>query len=177
MIAAMHRNSILDYTSRFFVTLFLAIPSFWLGLIFILITVVFFTWKPPITIIYFWDDPVRNLQITLGPAIAVGVGMAAFIARMSRAQLLEVFREDYVRTARAKGLAEQLVVWRHVLRNALLPVITVSGLQFASLLGGSVAVERAFSVPGLGTALVQGITERDWMLIQNSYCSTPSSSF
>lgn len=167
MIAAMRRNSLLDYASRFFVTLFLAIPSFWLGLTFILITVVFFTWKPPITIIYFWDDPIKNLQITLGPAIAVGVGMAAFIARMARAQLLEVFREDYVRTARAKGMAERLVVWRHVLRNALLPVITVSGLQFASLLGGSVAVERAFSVPGLGTALVQGITERDWMLIQN----------
>ena len=163
----MRRNSLLDYASRFFVTLFLAIPSFWLGLTFILITVVFFTWKPPITIIYFWDDPIKNLQITLGPAIAVGVGMAAFIARMARAQLLEVLREDYVRTARAKGMAEKLVVWRHVLRNALLPVITVSGLQFASLLGGSVAVERAFSVPGLGTALVQGITERDWMLIQN----------
>ena len=93
--------------------------------------------------------------------------MGAFIARMSRTQLLEVFREDYVRTARAKGLGEQIVMWRHVVRNALLPVITLSGLQFAFLLGGSVAVERAFSVPGLGTALVHGIEERDWTIIQN----------
>jgi peptide/nickel transport system permease protein len=167
IIAAAWRNSLLDYGARFFVTLFMAIPSFWLGLTFILITVLFFTWKPPITVINFWDDPVRNLQMTTGPAIAMGIGLGAFIARMSRTQLLEVFREDYVRTARAKGLGEQLVMWRHVVRNALLPVVTVSGLQLAFLLGGSVAVERAFSVPGLGTALVQGIAERDWMIIQN----------
>ena len=86
---------------------------------------------------------------------------------MSRSTLLEVYREDFVRTARAKGMGEQYVIWRHVMRNALLPVITVSGLQMASLLGGSVAVERAFGVPGLGLSLVQAITERDWMIIQN----------
>lgn len=167
ILAAAWRNSMLDYIVRFFITLFMAIPSFWLGLTFILITVLFFTWKPPITVINIWDDPFKNLQITLGPALAMGVGLGAFIGRMSRTQLLEVLREDYVRTARAKGLSEQLVMWRHAVRNALLPVVTVSGLQFAFLLGGSVAVERAFSVPGLGTALVQGIEERDWMIIQN----------
>ena len=99
-------------------------------------------------------------QITLGPALAMGVGLGAAIARMSRSTLLEVYREDFVRTARAKGMGEQYVIWRHVMRNALLPVITVSGLQMASLLGGSVAVERAFGVPGLGLSLVQAITER-----------------
>lgn len=167
MLSALRRNSALDYVTRFLVTLFTAIPSFWLGLTFILITVIFFTWRPPITVTYLWTDPVKNLQMTLGPAIVMGVGLGAFIARMSRSTLLEVIREDYVRTARAKGLGERVVVWRHVLKNSLLPVMTVSALQLASLMGGSVAVERAFGVPGLGTALVQAINERDWMIIQN----------
>ena len=100
------------------------------------------------------------MQIVLGPAIVIGVAMGAVLARMARATLLEVFREDYVRTARSKGLVERVVVVRHALRNALLPVLTISGLQLAAVLGGSVAVERAFSVPGLGFALVKGIQER-----------------
>ncbi len=167
ILSAAWRNSPIDYVARFFITLFMAVPSFWLGMTFILITVIFFSWKPPITVYNIWDDPIKNLQIMAGPSLALGIGMGAFIARMARTQLLEVFREDYVRTARAKGLGERVVMWRHVVRNALLPVITLSGLQFAFLLGGSVAVERAFSVPGLGTALVGGIEERDWMIIQN----------
>ena len=167
MIGALWRNSFTDYVSRFTVTFFLAAPSFWLGLGFIVITVMFFTWRPPINLVQIWDDPWRNLQMTLPPAFAVGLGMAAIIARMSRATLLEVFREDYVRTALAKGLGQQMVVWRHVMRNAMLPVITVSGLQLANLLGGSVAVERAFSVPGLGAALAQAMNDRDWMVMQN----------
>ena len=156
IIGAIWRNSFTDYASRFSVTFFLAAPSFWLGLGFILITVIFFTWRPPITLVHLWEDPWRNLQMTLPPAVAVGLGMAAIIARMSRATLLEVFREDYVRTARAKGLGERMVVLRHVMRNAMLPVITVSGLQLANLLGGSVAVEKAFSVPGLGSRACPG---------------------
>ena len=167
VIGALWRNSVTDYMSRFTVTFFLAAPSFWLGLGFILITVIFFTWRPPITLLHLWEDPWHNLQMTLPPAIAVGLGMAAIIARMSRATLLEVFREDYVRTARAKGVGERIVVWRHVMRNAMLPVITVSGLQLANLLGGSIAVEKAFSVPGLGAALAQAMSDRDWMVIQN----------
>ncbi len=167
IIAAAWRNSLLDYVARFFITFFMAVPSFWLDMTFILVTVIFFSWKPPILVYKIWDDPMKNLQIMVGPALALGVGMGAFIARMSRTQLLEVFREDYVSTARAKGLGEQLVMWRHVVRNALLTVFTLSGLQFAFLLGGSVAVEQAFSVPGLGRALIGGIQDRDWTVIQN----------
>ena len=101
ILAAASRNSLWDYVARFFITLFMAIPAFWLGLTFVLITVIFFTWKPPIIVINIWDDPFKNFQIVIGPALALGVGLGAFIARMSRTQLLEVFREDYVRTARA----------------------------------------------------------------------------
>ena len=167
VIGATRRNSFIDYLSRVFVTFFMSVPVFWLGMTFILFTVLVFTWRPPVDIAFLWDDPVRNLQMTLPPSVAMGVGLAAYIARMSRATLLEVFREDYIRTARAKGLAERTVVWRHVMGNALLPVVTVSGLTLAVLLGGSVAVEKAFGFPGLGLSLVYGITQRDWMLIQN----------
>ena len=167
ILAATRRNTGTDVVTRTLMTFFQAIPSFWLGASFILVTVIFFTWRPPIQIAYPWTDPWANLQMTLGPAIAMGLGIAASIGRMSRTTLLEVIREDYVRTARAKGLAEKVVLARHMVKNAMLPVITVSGLQFATLLGGSVAVEQAFGVPGLGTALVQAINERDWMVIQN----------
>ena len=167
LIAAVWRNSWLDYFVRFFVTLFMAIPSFWLGLTVILITVLVWSWRPPLGIVHLWDNPFQNMQIVLGPAIVIGVAMGAVLARMARATLLEVFREDYVRTARSKGLVERVVVVRHALRNALLPVLTISGLQLAAVLGGSVAVERAFSVPGLGFALVKGIQERDWVIVQN----------
>jgi len=167
ILGAVRRNSWWDHITRFFVTLFMAIPAFWLGLSAVLVCVLVWMWRPPLSIYYLWSDPWLNLQITLGPAIVMGLGLGASIARMARSSILETYREDYVRTARAKGLKEGPIIWRHVIRNALLPVITVSGLQMASLLGGSVAVERAFAVPGLGLSLVQAITERDWMVIQN----------
>ena len=167
VMSALWRESWLDYTLRLLVTLFMAIPSFWLGLTMILFTVLVFNWRPSITIVQLWEDPVRNLSMVAGPAVAIGVGLAAIIARMTRTTVLEVLREDYVRTARAKGLGQWLTIVRHVLKNAMLPVITVSGLALAGLLGGSVAVERAFGFPGLGSALAQGAVERDWMMVQN----------
>jgi peptide/nickel transport system permease protein len=167
LLCAVKRNTPADYAVRGLVTVFMAIPSFWIGLVVVLVGVLWFTWRPPITIIYFWDDPSRNLQITIGPALALGLGLAAVTARMTRSSVLEVLHDDFVRTARAKGLREQAVVWKHVFRNALLPVITLSGLALGGLLGGSVAVERAFSVPGLGQALVLALGERDWTMIQN----------
>ena len=167
LIGAVWRNSWTDYAFRLVVTLFMAIPSFWVGLMIVLSLVLAFTWRPPLTIAYLWDDPARNLQMTAGPALALGVALAAMMARITRSSVLEVLGEDYVRTARAKGLRERVVVWRHALVNAMLPILTVSGTAFGALLGGSVAVERAFGVPGLGLALVFAVAERDWMLIQN----------
>jgi len=167
LAGALWRNSRIDYVFRFVVVLFMAIPSFWVGLMIVLSLVLTFTWRPPLTIVYLWDDPARNLQMTAGPAMALGIALAAMMARITRSSVLEVLGEDYVRTARAKGLRERIVVWRHALVNAMLPILTVSGTAFGALLGGSVAVERAFGVPGLGLALVFAIAERDWMLIQN----------
>ena len=167
LVGALWRNSWTDYASRFVVTFFMAIPSFWVGLMIVLSLVLAFTWRPPLTIVYLWDDPIRNLQMTAGPALVLGVALAAMMARITRSSVLEVLGEDYVRTARAKGLRERIVVWRHALVNAMLPILTVSGTALGALLGGSVAVERAFGVPGLGLALVFAVAERDWMLIQN----------
>jgi len=167
ILSAIKRNAWPDYVSRVFVIFFVAVPAFWVGLLIVLAEVLIFNWRPSLTIIYFWEDPGRNLQMTLGPAIVLGLGVAALTARMTRSATLEILHEDYVRTARAKGLREKLVIIRHVLRNALLPVVTISGLALGGLLGGSVAVERAFGVPGLGQLLVMGFGERDWMLIQN----------
>ena len=167
LIGAVWRNSRTDYAFRVVVTLFMAIPSFWVALMIVLSLVLTITWRPPLTIAYLWDDPVRNLQITAGPALALGVALAAMMARITRSSVLEVLGEDYVRTARAKGLGERIVVWRHALKNAMLPILTVTGTALGALLGGSVAVERAFGVPGLGLALVFAVAERDWMLIQN----------
>lgn len=167
ILSATHRNSWLDNVVRLFMTLFLAIPSFWIGLSAVLFLVLVFTWRPPLTITQLWEDPVKNLQMVIGPAVAVGLGLAAGLARMTRSAMLEAMHEDYVRTARSKGLEEHLVVARHVFRNALLPIVTTSGAALGGLLGGAVATETAFGVPGLGNYLVQALNKRDWTVIQN----------
>ena len=167
VFSALRRNSILDYVGRFFTVLFLAIPSFWLGSMLVLALLLQFEWKSPPGIIQPWDDPWRNLQVTYGPALVIGLSVSAFVARMTRSSLLEVIHEDYIRTARAKGLREQVVVFRHALRNALLPVVTLSGVIFGFLIGGSVAVEVAFGVPGLGKTLSEAFNDQDYAVIQN----------
>lgn len=167
IVSATRRNSWLDNIVRLFMTMFLAIPSFWIGLSAVLFLVLVFTWRPPLTIVQVWQDPAKNLQIVIGPALALGIGLAATLARMTRSAVLESLGEDYVRTARAKGVRETLVIARHVFRNALLPVITTSGAALGGLIGGAVATETAFGVPGLGTYLVQALGKRDWMVIQN----------
>ena len=167
LFSATHRNSWIDFFTRGTLTVLLAVPSFWIGLIFILVGVTFFTWRPPLTITYLWDQPLLNLEMVLGPGIALGIGLAASTARLTRSTVLDVLNDDFVRTARAKGLRERAVLGTHVLRNAILPVVTATGLSFSGLLGGAVATETAFGVPGLGNLLVQGLNTRDWMLVQN----------
>lgn len=167
ILSATRRNSWVDNIARFFMTLCLAIPSFWIGLTFVLALVLIFTWRPPLSIVQIWDDPVQNLQLVLGPAFALGLGLAAGLARMTRSSMLEALHEDYVRTARSKGVRERMVVFRHVFRNALLPIVTTSGAAIGGLIGGAVATETAFGVPGLGSYLVQALQKRDWMVIQN----------
>ena len=167
VLAALKRNSTLDYLARFSTILFLATPNFWLASLVVLAYVLVFNWMPPMGVVMPWEDPWQNLQITIMPAIILGSSASATIARLTRSMLLEVIREDYVRTARAKGLGESTVVVVHALRNALLPVITLSGLLMGSLLGGSVVVEVAFNVPGLGATMIAAIRERDFLLVQN----------
>jgi peptide/nickel transport system permease protein len=167
ILSATRRNGIVDYVTRLLMTLFLAIPSFWIGLTTVLVLVLAFTYRPPLVITELWQNPLTNLQMVIGPAVALGLGLGAGLARMTRSSVLEALHDDFVRTARSKGLREQAVVGRHVLRNALLPVVTTSGAAIGALIGGAVATETAFGVPGLGTYLVQALNSRDWMVIQN----------
>ena len=167
ILGAVRQNGWADYVSRFFTIIFLAVPSFWVAILVVVFSLLVFNYRPPLGIIHLWEDPFSNLQIVIAPGVVLGLATSAYIARMARTTLLEVIRDDYVRTARAKGLPERVVVLRHALRNALLPVITLSGVLFGLLLGGSVAVELAFTVPGLGSALVQAFTERDFVVVQN----------
>jgi peptide/nickel transport system permease protein len=167
IVSAIKPNSLSDNVARSLAILFIAIPGFWLSMLVVLALLFWFGYKSPIIIVHFWQSPWQNLQIVIGPAIVLGLAQGAYIARMSRSCLLEVIHEDYVRTARAKGAEERSVVLSHALPNALLPVITISGVLLGFVLGGSVAVEQAFGVPGLGRSLVTALIERDIIVVQN----------
>jgi peptide/nickel transport system permease protein len=167
ILSALRPQSRRDTFASFFTVLFLAIPGFWLGLVIVVTQISWFDYKAPITATQIWENPWLNFQIILGPAVVLGLGQAAFIARMARSSLFEILREDYIRTARAKGLKEQLVLVRHAIPNALLPVLTLSGVLLGFVLGGSVAVEQAFTAPGLGKALVTAAIDRDMNVVQN----------
>ena len=167
ILSAFKPNSVPDGVARTLSVLFIAIPGFWLGMLIVLALLFWFGYKSPFIIVHLWQDPWQNLQIVIGPGIVLGLAQGAYIARMSRSCLLEVIGDDYIRTARAKGLREGIVVMRHALPNALLPVITISGVLLGFVLGGSVAVEQAFGVPGLGRSLVVAVIERDIIVVQN----------
>jgi len=167
ILSAIRPNSWADAVVRSLSVLFIAVPGFWLGLLIVLALLFWFGYKAPIIIVQLWENPWQNFQLIIGPAVVLGLAQGAYIARMARSCLLEVIREDYVRTARAKGAVERAVVMHHALPNALLPVITISGVLLGFVLGGSVAVEQAFGVPGLGRALVVAIIERDIVVVQN----------
>jgi peptide/nickel transport system permease protein len=166
VVAAVKQDSWIDYVIRVFSIGGLAMPSFWIGIMMVLVTLTFWGWAPPVVFTPLFDDPVANLAGLILPAIAVGYRYSAVSMRMTRSTVLEVLREDYVRTARAKGLRETLVVVRHALRNALLPVVTVVSLEFAFLIGGLVVTEQVFNLNGIGKLLVDAVAHRDYPLIQ-----------
>ena len=171
-ISAVKHNTWIDYVVRGFSIAGVAMPSFWLGILIILgllITsksVFGVSWMPPIKYVPLWQDPLYNLSMTIFPALATGYRYSAVATRMTRSALLEVLREDYVRTARAKGLVHQLIIRRHALRNALLPVVTIIGIEFAFLMGGLVVTEQVFNLNGLGKLFVASVTNHDYAMTQ-----------
>ena len=168
IVSALRPNTVADSVARFLSILFLAVPGFWIGMLIVLALLFWFGYRAPLTgAVAVRRSRRPTSQLVIGPAIVLGLGQAAYIARMGRSSLLEVIREDYVRTARAKGLNGRLVIALHALPNALLPVITLSGVLLGLVLAGSVPVERAFATPGLGFAMYTAVSERDIFVMQN----------
>jgi len=169
IVSALRPNTIADNTARFISITCLAVPGFWLGMLIVLGLLFGFGYRAPLTATgaSVFEEPWTTFQMVIGPAVVLALGQAAYIARMARSSLLEVIREDYVRTARAKGLNGRLVVSLHALPNALLPVITLSGILLGFVLAGSIPVERAFGTPGLGYAMFTAVNERDIFVMQN----------
>ena len=165
-LSAIYKDTWIDHLVRVISIAGLAVPSFWLGMIIILGLLTMFSWIPPLTFTPFMQDPKANLLQLIWPALAVGYRYSAVSTRMMRSSILEVLQEDYIRTARAKGVYERLVISRHALRNALLPVITVIGLEFAFLIGGLVVTEQVFNLNGIGKLFVQAIAGGDYTLLQ-----------
>lgn len=165
-ISAIYKDTWVDHVIRVFAIAGLAIPSFWLGMIIILSLLLTFNWIPPLTYVPIYEDPLGNLSQLIWPALAVGYRYSAVATRMTRSTILEVLQEDYIRTARAKGVFERLVVARHAMRNAMLPVITVIGLEFAFLIGGLVVTEQVFNLNGLGKLFVETVTRGDFTMVQ-----------
>ncbi|MGA8005568.1 MAG: ABC transporter permease [Burkholderiales bacterium] len=171
-ISAVKQNTWIDYVVRAISIAGIAMPSFWLGILIILGLLIgsqhFFgtPWMPPITYTPIWVDPLKNLSMVVWPAIATGYRYSAVATRMTRSAMLEVLREDYVRTARAKGLWEKLIIRRHALKNAMLPVITVIGIEFAFLIGGLVVTEQVFNLNGIGKLFVESVINNDYSMTQ-----------
>jgi peptide/nickel transport system permease protein len=165
-LSAVFKDTWIDQSIRVFSIAGLAVPSFWLGMIIILLLLTWFSWIPPLTFTPFFVDPWENLAQLIWPALAVGYRYSAVSTRMMRSSILEVLQEDYIRTARAKGVMERLVVARHAMRNALLPVVTVIGLEFAFLIGGLVVTEQVFNLNGIGKLFVQAVARSDYTMIQ-----------
>ncbi|OGA39201.1 MAG: peptide ABC transporter permease [Betaproteobacteria bacterium RIFCSPLOWO2_12_FULL_68_19] len=166
ILAAVKQDTWIDYAVRVFSIAGLAMPSFWLGILMILVMLIVFKWLPPMVFTPFWVDPWENLAQLIWPALAVGYRYSAVATRMMRSAMLEVLREDYIRTARAKGLWLKLILTRHAMKNAMLPVLTVIGLEFAFLMGGLVVTEQVFNLNGLGMLFVEAISQRDYTLTQ-----------
>jgi len=168
VLAAVFRGTWVDGVSRVVAVAGLAVPNFWLGVLIILLLSTYFHWIPPLGYADLLDDPWKNAQQMIWPALALSYRLAAILSRLTRAGMIEVLSQDYIRTARAKGLPTLTILTRHALRNALLPVVTVTGLQLGFLLAGAVVMETIFSLPGMGRLLVDSINHRDFPAIQTA---------
>ena len=166
IISAVKQDTPVDYASRIFALVGIAMPSFWIGILMVYGLAYFANWLPPLEYANLWEDPFTNLQQIAFPAVALAFHDMAFIARVTRSSMLEVMREDYMMTARAKGLPEWVVIGRHALKNSLLPVVTISGYQFGRMLGGVIIIESIFVVPGVGLYLVDSIFHHDFIVLQ-----------
>jgi peptide/nickel transport system permease protein len=166
VVSAVRQNGPLDYLARLISLSGLSLPLFFTGALILYGLVRFFRWLPPLEFVAFTENPVENLKQLIWPALAQAYYISAPITRLTRSQMLEVIRQDYVRTARAKGLAERAVIYRHALRNSLLPVVTFIGWWGGRLLGGLVIMEMIFVVPGMGSALIQAVSQRDYPAVQ-----------
>ena len=168
VLSATRQDTPSDYVGRVVAVSGLSLPDFWLGTLVITFAAIWFHWIPPIGYVTFWESPWRNLQQFLLPAAVLGFRLSAATMRMTRSTLLEVLREDYVRTAWAKGLEGRIVVYKHALKNALIPVVTIVGGQMATLLAGAVVVETIFALPGMGRLTVEAILFRDYPVVQTN---------
>jgi peptide/nickel transport system permease protein len=166
IVSAIRPDSPLDYVSRVFTLVGISIPTFFSGILLTLLLIRAFGWLPPLGYEDFWEDPWANVKQMMLPALALGFYDMAFIARVTRSSMMEILREDYMRTARSKGLRERIVLSRHGLKNAVLPILTISGWQFGRLFGGTVIIERIFLIPGIGQLLIDAVFQRDFPTIQ-----------
>ena len=166
VLAAVRQDSWVDYVFRGIAIMGLAMPTFFVGLLVILVLSRFFNWLPPFAFTHIWDSPSTAIQQLIFPAIALGFSTAGTLLRMTRTQLLEVLREDYIRTARSKGLSQGTVTWRHAVSNSLLPVVTIAGTQIGLIFSGTVVIERIFNIPGVGRGLLEALSTRDLLMIQ-----------
>ncbi|MBK9612681.1 ABC transporter permease [Candidatus Amarobacter glycogenicus] len=167
IISAIRQDTIIDYVCRSLAISLLAVPGFWVGLMLITMAGKYFTWGvPPKNYIEFTADPIGNLRMLAMPAIILGAGLSGGVMRFTRSTMLEVLRQDYVRTAWSKGLRERVIITRHVMRNALIPVVTVVGLQLPILVGGTVIIETVYSIPGMGRYYVASVNQLDYPVIQ-----------
>ena len=163
--SAIRQDTLADYLGRSLAVIGLATPNFWLGIMVMIFPAIWWGWAPPLELVAFTEDPLGNLAVFLTPSLILGTASSAATMRMMRTMMLEVLRQDYIRTAWSKGLRERVVVIRHTLKNALIPVITLIGLQLPILVGGAVIMENIFNLPGIGRLLVNALNERDYPMV------------
>jgi peptide/nickel transport system permease protein len=166
VFSALKQDKLPDIFARFVTIGWLSMPSFWVGTMLVTLPAIWWSYATPVPYVQFWVDPLKNLEQMYLPTIALALALSATIARLTRSSMLEVLRQDYVRTARAKGLHERVVLSKHALKNAMLPVITLIGIQLGFLLSGTVVLEFLFALPGLGTLLIESVITKDFAAVQ-----------